>query len=125
MYYLLKDRQSNKQIGLVRLTRINHFDEFSWDSFILSQDAKPFLAIDAYVAVFEIGFTILKRKRCGPFPVLKSNGHIQQLHRVMDICVPLPLTSGEYILYIATYENYLRVRETYRRRGFGHVAVMK
>lgn len=125
VYYLLADRHSNKQIGLVRLTRIDHFEEFSWDSLIFLQDAEPFFAIDAYIAIFETGFTILKRKQCGPFPVLKSNERIQRLHRTMGICMPLPLRSGNYIMYVATCEAYRRVRHTYLRRGFGCVVAME
>ena len=51
-----------KTNGFVRITNLQNFSNFSWDSLIVANQSPPWFAIDITLSIYSLGFDYFKKK---------------------------------------------------------------
>ncbi len=122
VYFGIYDRQEPTQLsGLVRMTELLDQRRFNWGSLILSADSPPVLAIDAILAVYSLGFEVLNRIECGPFPVRDDVPRVLKLHERIGMSYVSHREVGTTFL-ITSAEKFKSQIQKFRNMGLGVMA---
>lgn len=122
IYYKITDKLTGVRAGVVRLTEIDEYETFCWESMVTTHGTRAVVAIDTFCLIYRAGFEILKRKLCSPFIVPKLNKRVIKLHEMMGMADRIG-QDGDYWLYQVTEEKYKSGIGRMSRLGFGVVNV--
>ena len=118
IYYKISLPNERVPLGLVRLTELDQAYRFNFQSLIFTENAPPFMAIDAIFTMYELGFEEFDRDICGPWVVPKSGVKIRQLHKKMAIANEV-MANDQYYFFIVTKSNFLSRKSFFKKLGFG------
>jgi hypothetical protein len=121
IYYMINDKRQNRDVGIVRLTRISETRGFGWEGLILEPDATPGCAIDLSASIYSIGFDWLNREECGPWKVRKGNG-VMRMHTFMGVARTVGEDEDHWLVSVqrADFDDGIG---RLRKRGFGRIHV--
>lgn len=120
VYFVVLSGNLSQPVGLVRIHEINKPNTFNWASFIMSDEASPVLAIEVALIVYSIGFDLLQKKTCGPFPVEKSNERLIQFHEQIGMSRVVSQTKDQWILETPSSMFFERISK-YRKKKLGTI----
>jgi hypothetical protein len=123
IYFVIEALTSRRKIGLVRLTKLDEVNHFSWESFIMSTSATPNEVIESILTIMWLGFTFYGRSECGPFPVPLALKRVQKLHETMGL-VGSPQIKEDFCYYTVSKERYERGMKKYGRMGFTNFEII-
>lgn len=119
VYYKIYDRSNPTQVlGFVRITELQGSGKFSWESFILDDLAPPFMAYDVMLAIYGVGFEVLKKDLCGPWGVPKGAKNIMKFH---EYCGMAEVVSEDekFTMMTVSRQNYLARIDFFKKRNLG------
>lgn len=120
VYFVVLSSNLSQPIGLVRIHEINEPTTFNWASFIMSDEASPVLAIEVALVIYSIGFDLLQKKICGPFPVEKSNKRLIQFHEEIGMSRVISQTKDQWILETPSSMFHEKISK-YRKKKLGTI----
>lgn len=120
IYYVIHDLKLGEDVGVVRLTDIQEGPRYNWHSLIVLRNASPQIGIDICVMFYAIGFDILGKETCGPWPVKKSFTKMVRLHEYMKMA-KIVEEDQEYYYYQVEAPDYQAISPALRRASFGVV----
>ncbi len=118
IYYKILDKQKNKFCGVVRLTEIDKKDIFNWQSLVIAKGCSPQIGIDIMLVIYSLGFELLNRNVCGPWPVDVRFKEIFQIHNYIGM-VEQANEDERFIDLRVTRDRFLQRIGMFRTRGFG------
>jgi hypothetical protein len=118
VYYLIRDKLKDEDAGAVRLTDINAPGWYNWHSLIVRTTASPQVGIDVCALFYAIGFDILDKKLCGPWPVRKTFRKMIRIHEHMKMAKPAR-EDDEFYYYQVAEADYRIHSPALRRASFG------
>lgn len=121
IYYMINDKRQNRDVGIVRLTRISERTGFGWEGLVIDSEATPGCAVDLSASIYSIGFEWLNREECGPWKVRKGNS-VMKMHAFMGVA--RTVGEDEHHWHVSVQkEDFLNGIERLRKRGFGRIHV--
>lgn len=118
VYFAIYSIATQDAIGLVRMTDLKQKTRFNWASLILTAESPPIVAIDTILAVYSIGFELLERRECGPFPVRKDVPRVLKLHQAIGMS-QVSSIDDETIYLTTTSTEFKKRIDRYRKMGVG------
>lgn len=118
IYFGIYSVVTQDPIGLVRMTDLKQETRFNWASLILTAESPPIAAIDTILAVYSIGFELLKRSECGPFPVRKDVPRVLKLHQTIGMS-HVSSIDDETVYLTTTATEFEKGIDRYRKMGVG------
>ena len=118
VYFGIYSLATQDAIGLVRMTDLGKEACFNWASLILTAESPPIAAVDTILAVYSIGFELLGRRQCGPFPVRKDAPRVLKLHQTIGMSQVASVDEETIYLTTTSVEFKKRIGR-YRRMGVG------
>lgn len=118
IYYLIRDLQKDEDVGVVRLTDLKADSWYNWHSLIVRTSASPQVGIDICIMFYAIGFDILGKDRCGPWPVRRTFEKMIRIHRIMKMAKAVS-EDDEYFQYQVLRPDYEEHAPALRRTSFG------
>jgi hypothetical protein len=122
IYFGISTHNSEHLVGLVRLTNLNDPLMFNWASLVFAADSPPIVPIDAIIATYTIGFDVLGRASCGPFPVRDDVPRVLALHH--KIGMSIVVGRDETTTYLLTTAQLFREKVgRFRAMGVGYLSL--
>ena len=119
IYYKILDKKNPFElIGLVRLTEINSPNKFSWESFIVSDSAPPYIPLDAMMTIYRIGFEKLNKNICGPWTTPINAEKVINLHKKIGMAKEVS-QDDHYHHMIVTKEAFFQRYGFFKKIGYG------
>ena len=120
IYFVIFDKKLNRDVGIVRMTRIGERDGFGWEGLVMDPETTPGSALDVAATVYSMGFDWLERAECGPWKVLKSNSRVMRMHEMMGLAKTVDEDDLNWIVSVKR-DDFVAGIEQLRRRGFGRI----
>lgn len=120
IYFKLKDKQKDSFNGVVRLTNLNDEEIFNWESLVFDENCTPIAPIDVMIAIYRIGFEILKRKKCGPWDVDKRHEKMMKIHEFCNM-YSIDSQDKQYFHISISMENYFAKISRFNKLGLGRI----
>jgi hypothetical protein len=120
IYCVIEDKTDCTPTGLVRLHSLRNDGEFNWGSFIMSEKARPALAIDAIISIYSYGFDVLGKDRCGPFPVKKDVPRVKGLHQMLGMSCIVEEQAGD-VMFLTKRSLFDLRAPKFQRMGLGQL----
>lgn len=117
IYFKILDNKDNKPCGLVRLTEILNNEIFNWQSFVVTKNSSPNIAIDSMFMIYRIGFEFLNKKVCGPWNVDKNFTKMIKIHDFIKIAKMLD-SNEKYFLFSANINDYKNNIERFKKMNY-------
>jgi hypothetical protein len=118
IYYKILDTKTNKFSGVLRLTEINSDKAFNWQSFVVSEESSPNVAIDAMIMIYRIGFDFLDRDFCGPWEVDKNFTKMVKIHNFIKMA-KIVGEQDKYYLFSVKKIDYQNNINKFLKMGYG------
>lgn len=118
IYYVIRDVIKDEDVGVVRLTDIRDEGAYNWHSLIVRTSASPQVGIDICIMFYAIGFDILGKTVCGPWPIRRSFEKMIRIHKHMKMAKPVAEDEA-YYQYQVVRPDYLEHAPPLRRASFG------
>lgn len=120
IYYMINDKRLNRDVGIVRMTRISESTGFGWEGLVMEPDTTPGCALDVASTVYSMGFDWLGRSECGPWKVLKRNTRVMRMHDMMGVARKVGEDPENWLVSVKRYDFEAGVAFL-RKRGFGRI----
>lgn len=119
IYYKIIDKNNiSDMAGLVRLTEINTPSKFSWESLIVADGAPPYIALDAMITIYRLGFEILEKTICGPWTIPIDAKNVYALHKKVGMAEEMSRDESYYHM-IVTKESFNGRSNFFKKIGYG------
>ena len=117
-FKILQCDKQDTPCGLVRITKLECNERFSWESLVVEPGTSPLVTIDAIVTIYSIGFVTLGKQLCGPWRVLKAGLRVKALHEYMGMS-NLIGDDAEYFTFLVTKSKFDKKISYFNKQGFG------
>lgn len=119
IYYKIIDKSnSSTMAGLVRLTKINDLNKFSWESLIVADGVAPYVSLDTMMTIYRIGFETLLKETCGPWTTPIDAKNVYGLHKKVGMASEV--SKDEKFYYMVVKKQDFLVRYSFfKKLGFG------
>jgi len=119
IYYKIADKKNpNTTVGLVRLTEVNSPVKFSWESLIVADGVAPYIALDAMMSIYRIGFEKLKRDICGPWTIPINAKNVYNLHLKIGMASEVKRDEDSHYMAVQS-EDFFNRFPFYKKIGYG------
>jgi hypothetical protein len=118
IYYKLFDHKTKKFSGALRLTELEKEKNFSWESFVVSEDCTPIATLDGMLIIYRLGFEFLNRDICGPWAVDKEYKRVINLHKIIGMA-KLVDADEKYFYYSILKKDYEKKIEYFLKLNIG------
>jgi len=120
IYYMIHDKKSNLDVGVVRMTRILASNTFGWEALVMKPESTPGCAIDVATSIFSMGFEWLNKEECGPWIVPMGNKRVMKMHEMMEIARKVGEDESGWFVSAKRADFQAKI-EKLRNRGFGRI----
>lgn len=110
-YFIICNKINFVPVGTIRIYDIQG-DSFCWGSWILSQDASKFSAIESALLIYDFAFLALHYKK-SHFDVRKNNTNVVEFHKRFGAEIVEEDEENYYFQY--DLNSYLLARKKYQR----------
>ena len=117
-YYVIQHNENPEEKGLVRITDINNGENFNYHSLIVTDETKSNTVIESILICYQIGFSLLKKDGCGPFPVPRDFTKLNKFHKKMGFAEYVN-EDDLYNYYFISSKKFSNRLNFYLNLGFG------
>ena len=120
VYYMIHDKKLNRDVGIVRMTRIGERDGFGWEGLVMDPETTPGSAVDVAATVYSMGFEWLRKEECGPWVVPRGLKRVMKMHEMMGIARKIGEDDASWFVSAKKADFEVKI-EKLRNKGFGRI----
>ena len=109
-----------KTNGFVRITNLQNFSNFSWDSLIVANQSPPWFAIDITLSIYSLGFDYFKKKKCGLWTVPKKGLRVKNFHLKMGLA-KIVKEDENFFYFNVSKKDYKNKIVDYKKLNIGRI----